>query len=691
MPKLTVDGIEVEVPAGATVMQACEAAGAEIPRFCYHERLSIAGNCRMCLVDVSPGPPKPQASCALPAADGQVVLTTSAKTKKAREGVMEFLLINHPLDCPICDQGGECDLQDQALAYGKGHTRYHENKRAVTEKYMGPLIKTVMTRCIHCTRCVRFAEEIAGVEEIGAIGRGENMQITSYLEGAVRSELSGNVIDLCPVGALTSKPYAFEARPWELKRTESIDVMDAVGTNITVHTRGAAVMRVTPRVNDDVNEEWASDVTRFAVDGLQRGRLDAPYVRVGGKLAKAAWGQAFDAVRAALAGVDGDDIAAVAGDLADVEAMVALKDLLGTLGSTRHECRVDGAAVPTGDRAHYLFNSGLAGIERADVILLVGTDPRHEAPLVNTRVRKAVRKGGARVFNIGPAGDLTYPVTQLGDDAALLADLPTAAVEALATAERPAVIVGMGVLAGKGGAALLTKVDALVAKFNLVRDGWNGANLLHTAASRVGALNIGFVHDGGMAALATAPATVVFNLGADEVDVPGAFKVYIGHHGDRGARTADVILPAAAYTEKSGTYVNLEGRVQRGQRATFPPGEAREDWTIFRALSAVLGHPLPYDDLRALRGRIAAEWPHLADEGLTLAAWTAPAASPEPVAQKGVGTVTDTENAALPAETLMIAGADFYRSNAIARASATMAECVRDIVEADEPQLEAAE
>ena len=669
MPTLTVDGIEVEVPAGATVMQACEAAGAEIPRFCYHERLSIAGNCRMCLVDVSPGPPKPQASCALPAADKMVVSTRSAKTQKAREGVMEFLLINHPLDCPICDQGGECDLQDQALAYGKGHTRYQENKRAVTEKYMGPLIKTVMTRCIHCTRCVRFAEEVAGVEEIGAIGRGENMQITSYLEGAVRSELSGNIIDLCPVGALTSKPYAFEARPWELKKTESIDVMDAVGTNITVHTRGAAVMRVTPRINDDVNEEWASDVTRFAVDGLQRGRLDTPYVRVGGKLQKASWAQAFDAIKTALAGVAGSEIAAVAGDLCDVEAMVALKDLLGTLGSTRHECRVDGAAIPAADRAHYLFNTGLAQIERADVIVLVGTNPRWEAPLVNTRIRKAVRRGGAKVFNIGPEVDLTYPLMQLGDDAGVLGDLPQVVIDALASAERPAVIVGMG------GMGSLGAVHALVATHNLVRDGWNGVNLLHTAASRVGALDIGFVSDGGMPGLTATTPNVLFNLGVDEVEVAGGFTVYIGHHGDRGVRTADVILPAAAYTEKSGTWVNLEGRVQRGARAAFPPGDAREDWTIFRALSAVLGQALPYDDLRALRTRIAAEWPIFASEGATPAVWTAPAASAAAVSS---GPFT------LPVK-------NFYLTNAIARASATMAECVDQIVNADEPQLEAAE
>jgi NADH-quinone oxidoreductase subunit G len=668
MPKLTVDGIEVEVPAGATVMQACEAAGAEIPRFCYHERLSIAGNCRMCLVEIDKSP-KPVASCAMPAADGQVVHTRSAKTQKAREGVMEFLLINHPLDCPICDQGGECDLQDQSLNYGKGHTRYIENKRAVTEKYMGPLIKTVMTRCIHCTRCVRFAEEVAGVEEIGAIGRGENMQITSYLEGAVRSELSGNIIDLCPVGALTSKPYAFEARPWELTRTESIDVMDAVGTNITVHTRGTAVMRVTPRINDDVNEEWASDVTRFAVDGLQRGRLDTPYVRIGGKLTKASWAQAFDAIRAALAGVAGEDIAAVAGDLADVEAMVALKDLLGTLGSNRHEARVDGTAVPTTDRSHYLFNAGLAGIERADVVLLVGTNPRWEAPLVNTRIRKAVRRGGAKVFNIGPEVDLTYPVTQLGDDASLLGNLPQPVIDALAGATRPAVIVGAG------GMGSLTAVHKLAATHNLVRDGWNGVNLLHTAASRVGALDIGFVHDGGMAALHEKPAKLVFKLGVDEVEVAGGFTIYIGHHGDRGVRTADVILPGAAYTEKSGTWVNLEGRVQRGARAAFPPGEAREDWTIFRALSAVLGNPLPYDDLRALRTRIAAEWPVFASEGAAPAVWTAPPASDAPA---------PTGPFTLPVK-------NFYLTNAIARASPTMAECVDQIVNADEPQLEAAE
>ena len=671
MPKLTVDGIQVEVPAGATVLQACEAAGAEIPRFCYHERLSIAGNCRMCLVEMEKSP-KPVASCAMPAADGQVVMTTTPKVKKAREGVMEFLLINHPLDCPICDQGGECDLQDQSLNYGKGHTRYHEAKRAVTEKYMGPLVKTVMTRCIHCTRCVRFAEEVAGVEEIGAIGRGENLQITSYLEHAVQSELSGNIIDLCPVGALTSKPYAFEARPWELKKTESIDVMDAVGTNIVIGSRGAAVMRVTPRTNDDVNEEWASDLTRFANDGLRRGRLDKPYVRRNGRLVAVSWGEAFGAIKSALAGASGDQVAAITGDLNDVEGIVALKDLLATLGSTRHEARQDGAALDPA--ANYRFNTTLAGIEHADVVLLIGTNPRWEAPLVNTRLRKAVRRGGARVFNIGPDVDLTYPVTQLGDDLGLLANLPAAVTEALTGAARPAVIVGMGALTGASGAAVLAAAAAL----DVQRDGWNGFNMLHTAAARVGALDVGFATEGGVAGILGRAAKLkcVFLHGADEIDtalLADTFTVYIGHHGDRGVRHADVVLPAAAYAEKPGTWVNLEGRVQRGQRATFPPGEAREDWTIFRALSEVLGHKLPYDDLRALRARIAGEWPHLGSEGLTAMPWVAP---------------TATGNIAAGPIRLPID--NYYLTNAVARASGTMAECVDQIV-GHGVQLEAAE
>ncbi|QXQ04848.1 NADH-quinone oxidoreductase subunit NuoG [Sphingosinicellaceae bacterium] len=674
MPKLTVDGIEVEVPAGATVLQACEAAGAEIPRFCYHERLSIAGNCRMCLVEMEKSP-KPVASCAMPAADGQVVMTTTPKVKKAREGVMEFLLINHPLDCPICDQGGECDLQDQSLAYGKGHTRYHENKRAVTEKYMGPLIKTVMTRCIHCTRCIRFAEEVAGIEEIGAIGRGENMQITSYLEAAVSSELSGNVIDLCPVGALTSKPYAFAARSWELKKTPGIDVMDAVGTNIVFHARGTQIMRVTPRINDDVNEEWASDKTRFAIDGLMKRRLDTPYVRRAGRLVKVSWPEAFAAIRDGLAGIAPGDIAGIVGDLCAIEDMVAFKDLLNGLGSTRIESRQDGASIPTGDRSDYLFNSTLAGIETADAVLLIGTDPRHEAPLVNTRLRKIIRGKRGRVFGLGTPVDLTYDIEWLDE-------VTDAVAEVFAHAERPAIVVGMG--------ADFAAARALADRLGVVRDGWNGWNVLHTAAARVGALDLGLTVD-GVASLSDAKA--LFLLGADEIDAgASAFTVYIGTHGDRGVRHADVILPSAAYGEKPGTWVNLEGRVQRGQRATFPPGEAREDWTIFRALSDVLGKTLPYNDATALRARIAGEWPWLAVEGLSDAQVTRhPRVGGDPSPQ--VSVVMGPRLRGDDGE--RVSDADrkhaFYLSNPIARASETMAECIRDIVEAAHPVLEAAE
>ena len=661
MPKLTVDGIEVEVPNGATVLQACEAAGAEIPRFCYHERLSIAGNCRMCLVEMEKSS-KPVASCAMPAADGQVIHTRTEKVKKAREGVMEFLLINHPLDCPICDQGGECDLQDQSLTYGKGASRYDENKRAVTEKYMGPLIKTVMTRCIHCTRCVRFAEEVAGVEEIGAIGRGESMQITSYLEKAVTSEVSGNVIDLCPVGALTSKPYAFQARPWELKKTDSIDVMDAIGSNIVVGSRGAAVLRVTPRLNDDVNEEWLADKSRFAVDGLSERRLDTPWVRVNGKLQKATWAEAFTAVAAGLNGLKGDEIAGIVGDLNAVEEMVALRDLLATLGSTRIESRQDGALFDTGEPANWLFNTGLAGIETADAILLVGTNPRQEAALLNVRLRKAVKKGGAKAYNIGPAADLSFPITQLGDDAALLTALPAEVVAAFAAAQRPAIILGMGALKTPG---LYAAARAAAAQLGVVKDGWNGFNLVHTAAARAGALRLGLAVDGGVnALLGDTGVKALFLVGADEVNVmSGRFTVYIGTHGDHGVRHADVILPAAAYTEKPGTYVNMEGRVQRALKATQPPGDAREDWTILRALSSVLGQKLPYDDLSALRRRIAADWPDLARDGLIARAGTLPAVNAAPV--QGA---------------LHLAYSNYHLTNPVARASATMAACVSSLI-----------
>ncbi|MBB6226293.1 NADH-quinone oxidoreductase subunit G [Polymorphobacter multimanifer] len=680
MPKLTVDGIEIEVPAGATVLQACEAAGAEIPRFCYHERLSIAGNCRMCLVDMEKAP-KPVASCAMPAADGQVVFTRTEKVKRAREGVMEFLLINHPLDCPICDQGGECDLQDQALAYGRGGSRYDENKRAVTDKFMGPLVKTSMNRCIHCTRCVRFAEEVSGVEEIGAVGRGENMQITTYLEKAITSEVSANIIDLCPVGALTSKPYAFQARPWELKKTDGIDVMDALGSNIVIGSRGRAVMRVTPRINDDVNEEWLADKGRFAHDGLRERRLDSPWVRRDGRLVKASWAEAFAAVKAGLAGVSGGAIAGVAGDLCALEDMVAFKDLLGTLGASRIECRQDGALIAAASRGDYLLGSGLGGLESADVILLVGADPKREAPLANVRLRKAAVKRRAKVFGIGPTVELSYPATWLGDDAGLLGALPEAVTEALAKAERPAIVLGMGALRAPG---VWAAAQALARTHDVVREGWNGWNLLHTAAARVGGLDLGLVAEGGVAGIlddaAAGKLGAVFLLGADEIDTAAladVFTVYVGTHGDAGVRHADVILPGAAYTEKPGTWVNMEGRAQRGLRAVFPPGEAREDWTIFRALSAVLGGVLPYDDLGSLRARIASEWPHLAAIGVLHG--DVPDFSPPKLGAPVVP----------PSGVLRTSIDNYYLTNAIARASETMAECVDQILGV--PQLEAAE
>jgi NADH-quinone oxidoreductase subunit G len=666
MPKVKVDGVEIEVPQGATVLQACELAGKEIPRFCYHERLSIAGNCRMCLVEVKPGPPKPQASCALPAAENQEIFTNTPMVKHAREGVMEFLLINHPLDCPICDQGGECDLQDQAIAYGRGHSRFQENKRAVTEKYMGPIVKTIMTRCIQCTRCIRFAEEVAGVEEIGAIGRGEDMQITSYLERAVTSELSGNVVDLCPVGALTSKPYAFEARPWELKKTLSIDVMDAVGTNIRLDSRGRQVLRALPRINEDVNEEWATDKTRHAVDGLVRRRLDTPYVRRNGKLVAVDWDEAFDAIAAVKAG---KSVAAVAGDLVDCETMYAARALVTAMGGSLLEGRQTGMDYDTSNLAAVNFNTTIAGTEEADVILLVGTNLRWEAPLVNTRIRKAIKKG-ARVFGVGPEVDLTYKVEWLGNDLAVLNALPKTAKDAFKDAVRPMVIVGGAALKGGHGAAL-----KLAKSLKLVRtldDGraWNGFNVVHTAAARTGGLMLGYAQKGGIADVVAAKPKLAFFLGADEVDFSQfdkSFKVYVGHHGDRGAHHADVILPGASYAEKSGTWVNLEGRVQRGNRAVFPPGDAREDWTIFRALSEKLGKTLPFDTLEELRADMGRDVPALAQEGLVTFDWNPPALS-----ETAEGTID-----AYPIT-------DFYLTNAICRASPTMQRCSAELLHGED-------
>ncbi|MFN3945583.1 MAG: NADH-quinone oxidoreductase subunit NuoG [Allosphingosinicella sp.] len=669
MPKVKVDGVEIEVPQGATVLQACELAGKEIPRFCYHERLTIAGNCRMCLVEVKPGPPKPQASCALPTSEGQEIVTNSLTVKKAREGVMEFLLINHPLDCPICDQGGECDLQDQAMAYGRGHNRFHENKRAVTEKYMGPVVKTVMTRCIHCTRCVRFIEEVAGVEQIGAVGRGENMEVTSYLEAALTSELSGNVVDLCPVGALVSKPYSFEARPWELRKIPAIDVMDAVGTNIRLDARQREVMRALPRLNEDVNEEWAHDKTRHAVDGLLRRRLDRPWIRRDGKLEEASWADALAMIAEKLEGAGADEVAAIAGDLHDVESIFAMKALLRGYGSSLHECRQDGARFDVANPAAYRFNTTIAGVEELKAILLVGSNPRWEAPLVNTRIRKAV-KAGAKVFAIGPEVDLTYPVTWLGNDLSLLGDLPEAVRAAFDGAGRSAFIVGMGALGGAGVyEAARAAAGGLGAEFNL----------LHTAAARVGALDLGFTTEGGIDAIRARAGSLkaLFLLGADEMDAlsfADTFTVYIGSHGDNGARHADVILPGAAYSEKHGTYVNLEGRVQLSERAVDPPGDARKDWSILRALSDVLGKTLPFDDLGQLRAAIAAEVPRLGVPDLSPVDPLPPFAGAAPSV----------------AGPVLYPIQDFYLTNPIARASPTLQRCSAEILHGQDFQ-EAAE
>jgi len=659
MPKLKVDGVELEVPAGATVLQACELAGKEIPRFCYHERLSIAGNCRMCLVEVKPGPPKPQASCALPAAEGQEIRTDSEMVKKAREGVMEFLLINHPLDCPICDQGGECDLQDQSVAYGRGGSRYHESKRAVTEKYMGPLIKTVMTRCIHCTRCVRFSEEIAGVDEIGALYRGESTQISTYLEHAAKHELSANVIDLCPVGALTSRPYAFEARPWELKKTLSIDVSDAVGANIRLDSRGREVLRALPRVNDDVNEEWLSDRGRYMVDGLTRRRLDKPWLRRDGKLQAASWAEAFDAIARIN---PGSSVAVIAGDQVDCETMFAAKKLAGALGSSLLEGRQTGMTYDTSNLAAVNFNSTLAGIEDADAILIVGSQIRDEAPLLNVRLRKAVKKG-AKVLIIGPAWEPTYPATFLGDDAAALNDLPADVADVFAKAAKPAIIIGgAGLAKGAREAGL-----AFAEKFNLVREGWNGFNVVHMAAARMGGLMLGYAQKGGLADLVAAKPKLVISLGADEVDwtqFAGSMIVHIGHHGDKAAHAADVILPGAAYSEKDGTYVNTEGRVQYAEKAVFAPGDAREDWSILRAMADALKVSVGFDSFDQLRGSMIAEVPALGAEGLTDYG-ALPAA---PAGAKAEGVI-----AGYPIK-------DRYLTNAICRASPTLQRCSAELL-----------
>ncbi len=680
MTKILIDGKEIDVPAEYTLLQACEAAGAEIPRFCYHERLSIAGNCRMCLVEVA-GSPKPVASCAWgvrdcrPGPNGELpsVKTRSPMVKKAREGVMEFLLINHPLDCPICDQGGECDLQDQAMGYGVDTTRFAENKRAVEDKYLGALVKTSMTRCIQCTRCVRFSTEVCGVPEMGLTGRGEDVEITTYLQTALTSELQGNLVDICPVGALTSKPYAFAARPWELGKTQSIDVMDAVGSNIRVDTRGREVMRILPRVNESVNEEWISDKTRHIVDGLRTQRLDRPYIRENGKLRAASWSEAFAAIAAKTASLHGPRIGAIAGDLAAVEDMYALKELLARFGSNNVTTQEGAAFDPKAGRASYIFNPTIAGIEQADALLIVGSNPRKEASVLNARIRQRWRSGALKIGLIGDNPDLTYDYEHLGAGTETLSDLAAGKhsfADVLKNAKNPIVLVGAGVAARHDGAAVLALAAKLASDFGVVKDGWNGFAVLQKAASQVGALDVGFAPGAGTLTVAQMTTfgtlDVLFSLGADEISpADGTFVVYIGTHGDKGAHRADVILPGAAYTEKTGIYVNTEGRVQMANRAAFPPGEAREDWAIIRALSEALGKKLPFDSLAQLRQALFKAVPHLmridqieAGDPAGVKALASRGGSVEKGAFKS------------PIE-------DFYLTNPIARASAVMAECSR--------------
>ncbi|WP_296644628.1 NADH-quinone oxidoreductase subunit NuoG [Roseinatronobacter sp.] len=650
--KIIIDGQEVEVPQTMTLIQACEMVGIEIPRFCYHERLSIAGNCRMCLVEVQPGPPKPAASCAMqvkdmrPFPDGSPpqVKTNTPMVKKAREGVMEFLLINHPLDCPICDQGGECDLQDQAMAYGVDFSRFREPKRATEDLQLGPLVETHMTRCISCTRCVRFTTEVAGVQVMGQTGRGEDAEITTYLGALIESEMVGNIVDLCPVGALVSKPYAFTARPWELTKTETIDVMDALGSNIRVDTKGREVMRILPRNHDGINEEWLADRSRYVWDGLKRQRLDRPYIRENGKLRAASWPEALSTAAAAM---KGRKLTGLVGDLVSVEAAYALKTLVENLGGTT-ECRVDGAKLPAGNRSAYVGTATIEDVDHAQKILLIGTNPRHEAPVLNSRIRKAWLHG-ADVTLVGEAADLTYDYAHLGTDRAALSKVLDAA-QAEDGVEN-IVIIGQGALRDADGEAVLATAQAIAEK--------TGAKLLvlHSAAGRVGAMDIGCTTDGGLSA-ATEGAEVIYNLGADEVDIaPGAFVIYQGSHGDRGAHRADIILPSAAYTEENGLFVNTEGRPQLALRAGFAPGEAKENWAILRALSAELGATLPFDNLSALRNQLTGSFPHLAE----------------------IDEVPENEWHSLPQGKLAqvafkSAVADHYLTNPIARASSLMAE-----------------
>lgn len=663
MPKIIVNNKEVEFEEGMTILQACELAGAEIPRFCYHERLSIAGNCRMCLVEMEKSP-KPVASCAMPAVDGMKIKTNTSFVEKARKGVMEFLLANHPLDCPVCDQGGECDLQDQSLFYGLDNSRYTENKRQVKEKYMGPLIKTEMTRCIHCTRCIRFATEVAGIPELGAVGRGEDMEITTYLEKSMESELSANVIDLCPVGALTSKPYAFEARPWDLKKTETIDVMDAVGSNIRVDTYGWEVKRILPRVNEDINEEWISDKTRYACDGLLKQRLDTPYIRENGKLKKSSWSQTLKLLIAKLKSFDPSEIAGLVGDLADLEMIYCFKSFFEkSVGSTNLECRQDKIYINPEERMNYIFNSSIKGIEDSDLILLVGTNPRLEATILNARIRKAYINSRLKIYSIGNPGDLTYPYHNIGSNTSVVREIVSGSHEIsnkIKKSKRPLVIIGESALYGKAGQYVFETLKNFLFNNNFIKKEWNALNILTQQASRVGAIDLG-THSinerenfSFFDKLDNDDFKFLYLLGVDNInfDKKDKFVVYQGSHGDKGAEIADIILPGAAYTEKNGLFVNLEGKLQNAYKASYPPGDAREDWVIFKDLAAMMKKPLEYNNVKYLRESINKK-----------------------IQQKIDHVVNKTNPIDFVDENISIKSIDYYHTNPIARSSKVMSEC----------------
>ena len=663
MPKITINNKEIEFEEGMTVLQACELAGAEIPRFCYHERLSIAGNCRMCLVELEKSP-KPIASCAMPATEGMKIKTNTSLVDKARKGVMEFLLANHPLDCPVCDQGGECDLQDQSLFYGLDNSRYTENKRLVKEKYMGPLIKTQMTRCIHCTRCIRFANEVAGIPELGAIGRGEDTEITTYLEKSMESELSANVIDLCPVGALTSKPYAFEARPWELKKTETIDVMDSVGSNIRVDTYGWEVKRVLPRVNDNINEEWISDKTRYACDGLLKQRLDVPYIRENGNLVKSSWNNAFKLLINKFKNFKPDEVAGMVGDLADLEMIYSFKHFFANnLRSSNLECRQDRIYINTEERINYVFNSSINGIEESDFILLVGTNPRLEATILNARIRKAYLKNRLEIFSIGDVGDLTYPYKNLGSNTSVIKEIVEGSNQIskkIKQSKKPIIIIGESALYGKIGQYVFETLKSFLFNNNFIKQEWNALNVLCQQASRVGALDLGFhsinkeENFSFFNKLENDDFKLIYLLGVDNINFEkkDKFIIYQGSHGDKGAEMADIILPGAAYTEKNGLFVNLEGKMQNAYKASYPPGEAREDWTIFKDLADIMKKPLKYSTSQHLRELIINEIEH-----------------------KVKNSSFKINNFDFIQKEITLKPIDYYYTNAIARSSKVMSEC----------------